>query len=130
MQLFTGVYCGVYLTDDADDLFSQGQPWTVANGEQPDQDEGHCILKVKATGRMDAYVTWGAVQEATADWSAACVDEAWVIITAEDEGTKLIDLPALQKAIDALGGTEKSGAPWHPQEPNQFPPDPWNPCER
>ena len=51
MQAFRGAYCGVDLTDDANDLFSQGQPWTIANGEQPDPSEGHCIVKVKADGR-------------------------------------------------------------------------------
>ena len=36
MQAFHGAYVGVDLTDDADDLFKQGEPWTIANGEQPD----------------------------------------------------------------------------------------------
>src|SRR5581483_2183001 len=34
MQAFKGVYAGVDLTGDADQLFEQGQPWTTANGEQ------------------------------------------------------------------------------------------------
>ena len=40
MQAFHGAYVGVDLTDDADDLFQQGEPWTIANGEQPDPSEG------------------------------------------------------------------------------------------
>jgi hypothetical protein len=104
MQAFTGVYCGVQLTDDADDLFANGQPWTVADGQEPDPSEGHCILKVGATGSLDTYVTWGATQQATTDWSAACVEEAWVIITSEDTKSHLIDLAALQADISALGG--------------------------
>jgi hypothetical protein len=104
MALFTGVYAGVQLTDNCDDLFSQGLPWTVADGEQPDPSEGHCILKVSANGTMDRYVTWGANQLATADWTAACLDEAWVVITTEDEGAKLIDLALLQNDIKALTG--------------------------
>ena len=31
MAAFHGAYVGVNLTDDADQLFGQGQPWTVAN---------------------------------------------------------------------------------------------------
>jgi hypothetical protein len=103
MALFTGIYAGVQLTDDADDLFSQGKPWTVADGQQPDPNEGHCILKVSATGTRDGYVSWGALQPAEVDWSAACLDEAWVVITAEDEGTKLIDVAQLQADINGLG---------------------------
>jgi hypothetical protein len=106
MALFTGVYCGVQLTDDADDLFSQGQPWTVAGGQRPDPNEGHCILKVKADGSQDGWVTWGGLQPSDTGWTAACLDEAWVIITAEDEGTQYIDVPALQAAINALGGQQ------------------------
>jgi hypothetical protein len=105
LALFTGLYCGINLTDDAEDLFAQGEPWTVADGQQPDPNEGHCILKVKADGNgTDGWITWGAEQPSTTDWTAACLDEAWVIITAEDEGTPLIDLAALQADINALGG--------------------------
>jgi hypothetical protein len=103
LSLFTGVYAGVCLTDDADDLFSQGQPWTVANGQQPDSQEGHCIIKVKADGKTDGWVTWGAEQSSTTDWTAACLDEAWVIISSEDCGTNLINLVELQADIKALG---------------------------
>ena len=102
LGLFTGVYMGVCLTDDADDLFGRGLPWTVAQGQRPNPDEGHCILKVGADGRFDDYITWGALQTATTDWSTACVDEAWVILAAEDLGTPLIDLPTLQADIKAL----------------------------
>jgi hypothetical protein len=105
LALFTGVYCGVQLTDDADDLFSEGLPWTVADGQQPDPDEGHCILKAKADGHtIDGWITWGAEQSSTTDWTSACLDEAWVVITQEDDGTKLIDLAALQADIKALAG--------------------------
>ena len=105
MQEFHGLYIGVDLTDDADDLFNQGLPWTVAGGQQPDPSEGHCILKVKADGQgTDGYITWGAEQDATEAWSAACVDEAWVIILSEDE-MESAALAELRADIDALGGT-------------------------
>jgi hypothetical protein len=109
LAVFAGVYCGVSLTDDADELFSEHQPWTVADGQQPDPQEGHCILLVKADGHsLDGYVTWGADQEATTDWTAECVEEAWVIITQDDANSSLIDLTALRADIEALGGLEKA----------------------
>lgn len=105
MQSFAGVYVGVNLTDDADELFANGEPWTTANGQQPDPADGHCILKTFADGKhFDGWVTWGAEQKSTLGWTAACLDEAWVIITKEDEWSKLIDLAALRSDIDALGG--------------------------
>lgn len=105
MSLFHGLYVGVNLTDDADQLFGQGQPWTVAHGEKPDPNEGHCIVKVKADGHgTDTWVTWGALQESTTDWTGACLEEAWAVITTEDQADKL-DMPKLLADIKALGGT-------------------------
>ena len=104
MQAFNGVYVGVNLTDDAEQLFSEGKEWGVSHGEKPDPDEGHCIVGVKATAKRRTYVTWGAEQEATAAWSKACLDEAWVIITSEDEAAK-VDMAALTADIEALHGT-------------------------
>ena len=104
MTAFHGVIAGVCLTDDADELFEQGQPWTTATGQQPDPQDGHVIVKVKAQGNggLDDWVTWGALQGSTAGWAAACLDEAWVIIMREDDR---LDLAALRADIDALGGT-------------------------
>jgi hypothetical protein len=87
-QLGRGVLLGVNLTGDANQLFSQGQPWTVANGETPDPREGHVILKVRsaAAGGAGTIVTWGANQLVEAAWQAACVEEAWAIVTKDDVG--------------------------------------------
>ncbi len=76
----------------------------MANGEQPDPQDGHCIVKVKADGEADdTWVTWGALQESTTAWTAACLDEAWAVITTEDQAAKAgIDLVALKADIDAL----------------------------
>jgi hypothetical protein len=106
MQAFKGIYAGVDLTDDADQLFQEGQPWTTANGEQPDPQDGHCIVKVTAQGNggNDGWVTWGAYQESTAGWTGACLTEAFVIVTTEDEAAK-VDMAALLADIEALGGT-------------------------
>jgi len=59
---------------------------------------------VKADGsQYDGWVTWGAVQESTLDWTTACLDEAWVIITPQEDASN-VDLAALRADIDALHG--------------------------
>jgi hypothetical protein len=105
MAAFHGAYVGVNLTDDADKLFSDHQPWTVDEGEQSDPNDGHCIVKVAADGgQFDTWVTWGAAQQSTLDWTRACLEEAWVVICHEDEANK-VDLARLQADINALHGT-------------------------
>jgi hypothetical protein len=106
MAAFHGAYVGVNLTDDAEQLFGEHEPWTVAAGEQPDPTEGHCIVKIAADGRQfDTWVTWGAIQKSTLAWTTACLDEAWVIITQEDARSVNLDIDALRADIDALHGT-------------------------
>jgi hypothetical protein len=106
MAAFHGAYVGVNLTDDADTLFQNGTPWTTANGEQADPNEGHCIVKVKADGsQLDTWITWGALQPSTLAWTQACLEEAWVIITQEDADATNLDIAALRADIDALHGT-------------------------
>jgi hypothetical protein len=105
MQAFHGAYVGVNLTDDADQLFEQQQPWTTANGEQPNPNEGHCIVKVTADGsQLDSWVTWGAIQQSTLPWTQTCLEEAWVIITEEDAKAASLDIAKLQADINALHG--------------------------
>jgi hypothetical protein len=112
MARFNGLYAGVELTGDADQLFSEGRPWTVAHGERPDPDEGHCIVKVKAEGGsgLDEWVTWGALQGSTPVWTAECLVEAWAVVTSEDQMNPA-ELAALRADIDALGGTGGQPAP-------------------
>jgi len=105
MATFHGAYVGVNLTDDADSLFTQHQPWTVANGEQANPNEGHCIVKVTADGsQFDGWVTWGALQLSTLAWTKACLEEAWVIITEEDAQNASLDIAKLQADINVLHG--------------------------
>lgn len=106
MAAFHGAYVGVNLTDDADALFEQGQPWTTTGGQQPDPNQGHCIVKVAADGKdYDSWVTWGGVQRSTLAWTAACLEEAWVVITHEDQESPILDITALRADINALHGT-------------------------
>jgi hypothetical protein len=106
MAAFHGAYVGVNLTDDADSLFGHGQPWTTAGGQRSDPNDGHCIVKVAADGsQFDTWVTWGALQRSTLPWTAACLDEAWVVITQEDADAANLNVAALRADIDALHGT-------------------------
>lgn len=109
MLAFRGLLCGVALTDDADQLFEDHRVWTVAGGQQSNPQEGHCIIQTGATGPtsgdLDTFVTWGALQRAQTGWTAACRDEAWVIITSEDQVDPAA-LAAMRADIDALGGTQ------------------------
>jgi hypothetical protein len=106
MAAFHGAYVGVNLTSDADQLFEQHQPWTLANGEQPSPSDGHCIVKVAADGsQFDSWVTWGGIQRSTLAWTQACLEEAWVIITEEDAQAVSLDVAKLLADINALHGT-------------------------
>lgn len=124
MAAFHGVYAGVQLTDDADQLFAEGEPWAVGPGEEPDPDEGHCIVKVAAQGPgdYDTWVTWGALQESTTSWTQACLDEAWAVITSEDAASAVgLDMDALRADIEALGGTGGNPGPEPAPEPAPAP---------
>jgi hypothetical protein len=125
LQIFHGLYVGVSLTPDAQQLF-QVSRWTMANGEQPDPQLGHCILQVAADVAQDddTYVTWGALQGASRAWTTACVDEAWVVITTQDQAASAnLDLLALFTDIDALGGVGKPHVV--PDPPQPAPPRTW-----
>lgn len=102
VQTFHGVYCGVSLTADADELFAQHLPWTTANGERPNLMEGHCIVKVGGTPSQDTYVTWGALQNATVGWTSACLEEAYVVITEEDAKAASLDIDQLRQDLNLL----------------------------
>ena len=106
MTAFHGAYCGVNLTDDADSLFGQHEPWTVSGGQVPDPNDGHCIVKIASDGhQLDTWITWGALQTSTLAWTSACLDEAWVVITEEDAKASTLDIAALRADINALHGT-------------------------
>lgn len=78
---FRGCLVGVRLTDDAEQLFNDHKPWTTANGESPDPEEGHDICLTAYDETYDVYGTWGAWQEATLDWTRVCANECYVILT-------------------------------------------------
>jgi hypothetical protein len=51
------------------------------------------------------WVTWGALQQSTLPWTAAALEEIWVIITEEDAKAASLDIATLRRDIDALHGT-------------------------
>jgi hypothetical protein len=105
MLNFKGVICGVNLTDRAEAEFEQGRPWNVTRLERPDPMMGHDILLVAYNENSDTFVTWGALQKATVAWDEAAIEEAWVIITAEDAQYNGVNMAALQAQIRSLGGS-------------------------
>lgn len=111
-----GLYKGVDLTDFDEARFANRTPWTVANGEMPNPDLGHCILTVAATGPADADleddVTWGDRQKATRAWSRRCTVETWLVVTTEEQ--LALFTPALLAEVTALGGTGGAPAPVPP----------------
>jgi hypothetical protein len=135
-QFGRGVILGVDLTTDAQQLFNEGEPWTTANGETPNNQLGHGILKVASTGpltstsEMGAVVTWGAIQKATNPWFSACTTEAWIILHEEDQQSVAADeWAALLADLDALTGEQGGSpapapAPPAPPTPEPSPPAP------
>jgi hypothetical protein len=45
------------------------------------------------------------LQESTLLWTRRCLDEAWALVTTEDEA-RLVEMPALLADISALHGAE------------------------
>lgn len=124
MLEFRGLILGVDLTDDAQQLFPNS-PWTVANGETPDPQEGHGILHAKfdKATQMAEEGTWAQFQQATYDWLRACVTEAWAIMTREDAENSNVDFDACVAAIKAAGGQVSPNLP-EPLSPSPAPPAP------
>ena len=130
-QLARGVILGVNLTDDAQQLFSTRQPWTIANGERPDPADGHGILKVKAAslGGIGTCVTWGDVQQFEHDWGTSCIEEAFAVLnpddmSADDYAAMCADLDALPQVHLAPIPTPPAPAPAPAPEPVPAPPAP------
>jgi len=102
---FGGLLVCVNLTDDAMGLFNSGQTWNVANGQQPNPQEGHGIWLDKfdsSTGLM-YFATWGfADQSATEAWVLACVTSAIAFISKEQAAAAGVDVAALIAACQAL----------------------------
>ena len=128
-QLGRPICTGGNLTDDAQQDFQATPkiPWSVANGQTPDPQDGHCFgrLKSESPTGLKTLLTWGDEQPAETDWCNACESEHWVYFTQEDldemDPTKRASLIA---AIDALPSAHGIAAPGPDAPPDVTPPAP------
>jgi hypothetical protein len=111
MLNFSGVCVAVELTDDAEQLFNLHEPWTTAQGESPDPQEGHDILLVKYDPTSDTFVTWGGLQGATIPWDSGCITNVYVFVSKEDAQRNGVDIDQLVQACRQFGGTVAPNAP-------------------
>ena len=109
-----GLYIGVNLTDQNEDQFNNGTPWTSAGG--PDPNDGHCVLWVQSQAATGPHgvVTWGKVQPAEDDWIEQCLisnadGEAFLVVTTEEQLAEWDQ--SLLADVQALGGTEPAPEP-------------------
>lgn len=131
LALFNVVVVGVDLNDQADNQFSNGQPWDIGPGDGPDPNEGHAILRLGSAGGdgHDLWCTWGAVQPSTAAWSAACVQQAFAVLTKPEAEAVGFPFAQLDADLKALGGTVVNPPPPPPAPvPEPTPPSPTPPA--
>lgn len=103
-----GVLVAVQLPSDAETQFAAHEPWTL---DSAGIEGGHDVLLVAYTPRGETFVTWGALQDATVDWTAACVTDAWAFGTREDAERAGYTFAAIKAAIDAAGGSVAEATP-------------------
>lgn len=87
-QTGRGLLLGVGLTDKDMGNFERTPPvvWSCGPSNPSNPSNGHCVLLVKKDAPQGnaTIVTWGDVQEVDQLWEAACVQEAWLALNAED----------------------------------------------
>lgn len=116
LATFDVVITGVDLNPDADGQFSDGQPWDVGPGDEPDPDDGHAILYLVAQSASGPYAwcTWGAIQPSTLAWKQGCVTQAFAVLTRQQAEGVGFPFAALDADLKALGGTVVVPAPTPP----------------
>ena len=82
LDVFGSAYTGISVQQQMEAEFGAGQPWTWDPSAQ--SIGGHAIALQRREGGGDAplvYVTWGALQPATAGFQAGAVEEVWAVVT-------------------------------------------------
>ena len=104
---FNVVITGVSLNPQADAQFTNGQPWDIGPGDEPNPQLGHAILYLKADTANGpfAWCTWGKTQPSTAAWKAACPQQAFAVITEQEAHAVGFPYAELVADLQALGGT-------------------------
>ena len=80
LYLFGVVGIGMQFPASAMDQFDAGKPWSVVAGTQIDG--GHYVPFVAKRANFDC-VTWGRLQQMTAQFYTKYCDEAWAILSPE-----------------------------------------------
>jgi hypothetical protein len=82
LDVFGSVYVGCNVQAQMETEFGDGQPWTWTPGAQVIGGHAVCLQRRLGSGSAPLeYVTWGALQPATAGFQAGAVDEAWAVVT-------------------------------------------------
>lgn len=95
-----GVLVAVALPGDAEQQFEAHEPWSIDGAPV---EGGHDILLVRYDLTSDTFVTWGALQEATVNWDADCITDAWAFGTRDDAERAGYTAQAIIAAIEAEG---------------------------
>jgi hypothetical protein len=105
LQAFDVVIVGVILNPDADEQFENGQAWDVGPGDEPDPQDGHAVLYLKAATPTGPFVwcSWGQQQPSTLAWKNACLQQAFAVVTDPDAVASFY--PQLVADLKALKGT-------------------------
>lgn len=83
---FGGVYLGVAMPAPAQDQFGAGKPWDLT-GTSADRsiEGGHAVPLVGYDADHVYVVTWAALQPVTWRWLGAYLEEAYAVLTSEDD---------------------------------------------
>jgi hypothetical protein len=83
---FGGSYLGVVIAAPAQQQFAAGKPWDLTGTAADNEIEGgHCVPVVGYDASYAWVVTWGRLQPVTWRWIGAYLEEAWAVLTSEDD---------------------------------------------
>ena len=79
IALFGGCYIGIQVPSNAQDAFSNGQPWTDTTCN--DIEGGHAIPLVGYDENYFTCITWGATQKISYAWLAKYMEECYAVLS-------------------------------------------------
>lgn len=94
---FGACYLGIVVPSNMEQQFTAfmggtGSGFTAASGTLTQ--DGHCVVIVGYTPSGPQICTWGAVVPATWAWLSWCLEEAWAVLTVEDDRVDHVTLTA------------------------------------
>lgn len=82
LDVFGSVYVGINCQQQTEAEFAAGQPWTWDPAAPVIGGHAVCLQRRAGSGIAPLeYVTWGALQAATAEFQAGAAEEAWAVVT-------------------------------------------------